>query len=127
MLMPTNSHGAPSCDAAGPLNHIGGPACCLTSVVEWPVRQSDYTREPSSATSSPDGPAITFRTRRVLSLAQRLEGFQRQPPIIGGADGPPDHESGIQIENCCQMQLGILANHELGRVADPALIRCRCA
>jgi hypothetical protein len=54
-----------------------------------------------------------------------LERLQRQPPIVDGADGPPGHEPGLEIENHRQIQLGVLADHELGGVAHPALIRCR--
>jgi hypothetical protein len=62
---------------------------------------------------------------RAAPLDRHLERLQRQPSIIDGADRPADHEPGIQIENRRQIQLGVLANDELGRVADPALIRTR--
>ena len=60
---------------------------------------------------------------RAASLDSHLQRLQRQPSIIDGADRPADHEPGIQIENRGQIQLGVVADDELGRVADPALIR----
>jgi hypothetical protein len=43
--------------------------------------------------------------------------------IIDGADGPPDDESREQIEDDPQVRLTALADPQLARVADPALIR----
>jgi hypothetical protein len=44
-------------------------------------------------------------------------------PVIDGADRPPNDESGEEVENGGQIQLAALADLELGRVADPPLIR----
>ena len=44
-------------------------------------------------------------------------------PVIDRTDGPADDEAGEQIEDRRQIQLAALADHELGRVADPAPIR----
>ena len=46
-------------------------------------------------------------------------------PIVHGADGPADDEPREQIEDRREVQLAALADHELRRVADPALIRRR--
>ena len=52
-----------------------------------------------------------------------LERLQRQVPIVDRADRPADDEPREQIEDRRQIQLAALADDELGRVADPALIR----
>ncbi len=43
--------------------------------------------------------------------------------IVDGADGPADDEAGKQVENRGQIELAVLTDHELARVADRALIR----
>ena len=55
------------------------------------------------------------------TVDRHLERLQRQSPIIHGADRPTDDESGIRVENRCQIQLRVLADHKRGGVADPAL------
>src|SRR6266540_1371526 len=54
-----------------------------------------------------------------------LEGLQRDPSVVHGTDRPAHHEPGVEIQNRGEIQLGPISDHELGRVADPALIRCR--
>ena len=62
---------------------------------------------------------------RAAALQRHLERLDRQVPIIDRADGPADDEPRVQVEDRGQIQLAALADHELGRVADPSLIRRR--
>lgn len=60
---------------------------------------------------------------RTAALQRHIQRTQGDVPIVHGADGPSDDEAGIEVEDGRQIQLGATADHELGGVADPALIR----
>jgi hypothetical protein len=62
---------------------------------------------------------------RTATLHRHLEGPDRQVSIIRRAHGPADDKTREQIQNGGQIQLAAAADHELRRVADPALIECR--
>jgi len=51
------------------------------------------------------------------------EGFQRQVPIICGADGPADDEAREQIEDRREIQFAAFPDDELRGIADPPPIR----
>jgi hypothetical protein len=52
-----------------------------------------------------------------------LNSHQRQLPIVARADGPADDEPREQIEDGHKVQFPAVPDHELGRVANPPLIR----
>ena len=54
---------------------------------------------------------------------RRLQGGDRQMAVVHGADGPPHDESREQIQDRREVELAAAADDELGRVADPPLIR----
>jgi hypothetical protein len=60
---------------------------------------------------------------RAATRDRHLERLQRQPSIVNGADRPAHDEARKQIEHRRQIELGTVADDELRRVADPALIR----
>ncbi len=43
--------------------------------------------------------------------------------IVDSTDGPADHQARVEIEQRRQVELAAAADHELRRVADPALVR----
>jgi hypothetical protein len=47
-------------------------------------------------------------------------------PVIDRADRPADDETRVEIQDVGEIQLTALADHELGGVADPSLIRRGC-
>ena len=62
---------------------------------------------------------------RTAPLQGHLARADRQIAVVHGADGPAHDKAGVEVEDGCQVQLGAGADHELGGVADPALIRPR--
>jgi len=55
------------------------------------------------------------------TLQRRLQRSKGQVPIIDRADCPADDEAREQIEDHRQVELAAAPDHELRRVADPAL------
>ena len=60
----------------------------------------------------------------------RLTAFQGHPQclddemaIVDGTDGPADEEPRVEVEDRRQVERTTAANDELGRVANPALVR----
>jgi hypothetical protein len=60
---------------------------------------------------------------RTATLQRHAQGPEREMPVVDGADGPSGDVAREQIEDHRQRQLAALANNELGRVADPPVIR----
>ena len=58
------------------------------------------------------------------ALQGHLERLDDEMAIVDGTDGPADQEPRVEIENRREIELPTAADHELGRVADPALVRC---
>jgi hypothetical protein len=57
------------------------------------------------------------------ALERHLQGVDRHMPVVHGADGPPHDEPREQIQYRREVELAAAADDELGRVADPPLIR----
>src|SRR5712692_4158950 len=73
-------------------------------------------------------PAVGVMQKATLgapTLQRHLQRLDRQVSIVRRADGPPDDKPGEQVENGGKIQLAALADDELRRVADPALVHCR--
>jgi len=51
-----------------------------------------------------------------------LERLERESAIVDRTDRPADHEPGVQVEYRGEIEPAAFADHELRRVADPALI-----
>ena len=64
--------------------------------------------------------------RRPPALQRHLERLDRQMSVVDRADGPPHDEPREQIEDGGEIELAAAPDDELGRVADPPLIRRRC-
>ena len=57
------------------------------------------------------------------ALERHLQGLDGHVPVVHRADGPPHDEPREQIQDRREVQFAAAADDELGRVADPPLIR----
>ena len=60
---------------------------------------------------------------RAPALERHLQSLEGHVPVVHRADGPPHDEPREQIQDRREVQFAAAADDELGRVADPPLIR----
>lgn len=60
------------------------------------------------------------------TLQRHFECLDCQVPVVHRADRPADDEARVEVKDRGQIELAALADHELGGVAHPPLIRRLC-
>ena len=57
------------------------------------------------------------------AFQRHLERLDDQMAIVNGTDGPADQVSRVEVENRREIELPAAADHEIGGIADPPLVR----
>ena len=67
---------------------------------------------------------VMQETSSGLTAFQRhLEGLDHEVAIIDRTDRPANQEARVEVEDRREIELSTAADHELGGIADPALVR----